>query len=66
MAVDLFIGLCSGLGYQADRVLSVRVTARKVVVAFVDEAGDLKQAVHPLPVASMVSGSSPAGSDDVR
>jgi hypothetical protein len=46
-AVDLFRGLCSALGYRPDAVLSVRATARKVVVAFVDEGGELRMAVHP-------------------
>ena len=45
--VDLFRGLCSAFGYRPDSVLSVRATARKVVVAFVAEAGELTRAVHP-------------------
>lgn len=46
-SVDLFRSLCSALGYRPEAVLSVRATARQVVVAFVDEDGELTKAVHP-------------------
>ena len=51
MAADLFTGLCDGFGYRPDAVLSVRVTPRSVVVAFVDEGGALRTAVHRMPAA---------------
>ena len=51
LASNPFTDLCSGLGYVTDDVLSVRVTARRVIAVLVDAQGDLKRAVHRMPPA---------------
>jgi len=42
MTVDLFPFLCEVLGYPPDRVFSVRVNRRQVVVASVSSSGVLQ------------------------
>jgi hypothetical protein len=64
-AVDVFRSLCSALGYRPDTVLSVRATARKVVVAFVDEGGELTKAVHE-PVLGTAALDTPTPSPSAR
>jgi hypothetical protein len=46
MRTDLFHQLCEELGYEAGRVLSVRLTPGKAVVVFADSAGILRKATH--------------------
>ena len=42
MTVDLFPFLCEVLGYRPDRVFSVRVNRRQVVVSSVSPSGTLQ------------------------
>jgi hypothetical protein len=52
MRADLFDEICQELGYEPDRVLSVRVTSGKAVVVFTDASGDLRRATHrPVEIA---------------
>jgi hypothetical protein len=43
---DIFVAACQAFGYRPERVLSIRITKERTVVAHIREDGDLATAEH--------------------
>ena len=65
----LFHLVCTRLGYEPDRVLSVRINPRQVVVTAADPAGELRSTTYRQsagPVRAVLQDRSPDLSGEAR